>query len=359
MRRLVNRATLAALAALSLAAWLAPAASRAENLFSPGDLSKAHQSLEGGLETCTKCHVAGEQLSPERCLDCHTELKARIAEKRGFHGRMAPAERQCQSCHHEHQGREEPLVDWGKGGPKGFDHSRTGFPLEGKHRALDCQKCHDPRRVADPAIRTLLEKRPGRKTFLGQATTCAACHFDEHRGQLGQDCKKCHAADAWKPARGFDHARTAFPLTGRHAAVACEECHGDRRDRGFNRPTPRCEGCHQADLARAAGAAVDHAAAGFTTGCRSCHSTWRFKPASFPAHQACFDIRGGPHAGISCLDCHTTLPAVGFTGPLTCDTDTANCIRCHGGVAGAHSGVLGFAMQNRKCYECHRFAAVP
>ena len=34
---------------------------------------------------------------------------------------------------------------------------------------------------------------------------------------------------AWKPAPGFDHAKTAWPLTGRHAAVGCERCHATRR----------------------------------------------------------------------------------------------------------------------------------
>lgn len=228
--------------------------------------------------------------------------------------------------------------------PVSFAHDRTGFPLQGRHREVTCKACHRTSTFADPIPRA-----------------CSACHRDVHLGRLGQRCQDCHDPTSFAaPAFGPDaHRRTAFPLTGRHAAIACEECHGDRRDRGFNRPTPRCEGCHQADLARASTAAVDHATAGLTTGCRSCHSTWRFKPASYPAHQACFDIRRGPHAGISCLDCHTTLPAVSFTGVLTCSTDTANCIRCHSNVAPAHAQVLGFAMQNRKCYECHRFAAAP
>ena len=100
--------------AAALVALSAPLSARAADLFSPGPLSRAHQALEGGLETCTKCHVAGKQLAPERCLECHTELKARVEEKRGFHGRLPPADRQCRNCHHEHQGREEQLVDWGK-----------------------------------------------------------------------------------------------------------------------------------------------------------------------------------------------------------------------------------------------------
>ncbi len=35
----------------------------------------------------------------------------------------------------------------------------------------------------------------------------------------------CHDQAAWKPARGFDHQKTAFPLTGEHQQVACASCH--------------------------------------------------------------------------------------------------------------------------------------
>ncbi len=230
--------------------------------------------------------------------------------------------------------------------PVAFAHDRTGFPLEGRHHDVSCQACHKTGTFADPVPRA-----------------CSACHRDPHLGRLGQRCQDCHdPASFAAPAFGSEaHRRTSFPLTGRHAVLACEECHGDRRDRGFNRPNPRCAGCHEADLARASGggAAVDHSIPGFAVECRSCHSTWRFTPASFPAHQVCFDIRQGPHAGIRCKDCHTTFPAVDLSQPLTCNTDTANCLRCHGGVAPQHSGVAGFAMVNRKCYECHRFAVSP
>jgi hypothetical protein len=230
--------------------------------------------------------------------------------------------------------------------PVTFAHDRTGFPLEGRHREVSCKACHRSATFADPIPRA-----------------CSACHRDPHLGRLGQRCQDCHdpnsfASQTFGPEA---HRRTGFPLSGRHALIACEECHGDRRDRGFSRPNARCLGCHEADLARATGggAALDHGAAGFPPDCRGCHSTWHFTPASFQAHQTCFDIRRGPHASIRCVDCHTTIPPVALGQPLTCTTDTANCLRCHGGVAPQHSGVAGFALVNRKCYECHRFAAAP
>jgi len=51
---------------------------------SPGDLTKSHAQLEGMLN-CTKCHVLGDKVSNDKCLECHKELKARIDQKKGYH----------------------------------------------------------------------------------------------------------------------------------------------------------------------------------------------------------------------------------------------------------------------------------
>src|SRR5947209_1852310 len=110
------------------------------DLLSPGPLAKAHAELEG-VSSCTKCHVKGGQVSEQRCLDCHAELKERVAKKTGFHGRIPPKELSCSECHHEHQGRDFELIDW-PGGQKAFDHRKTGYELSGKHARVDCGKCH-------------------------------------------------------------------------------------------------------------------------------------------------------------------------------------------------------------------------
>ncbi|MEI7706515.1 MAG: cytochrome c3 family protein, partial [Deltaproteobacteria bacterium] len=84
-----------------------PLLARAD-LVSPGELSRAHEKLEG-LQNCTKCHQAGQQFSAEKCLECHKELRASISAGKGFHGRSS--EKKCETCHHEHQGRGFALVD--------------------------------------------------------------------------------------------------------------------------------------------------------------------------------------------------------------------------------------------------------
>jgi len=81
------------LAPLALAAATLAAPVRAD-LISPGELTKAHEKLEG-LQNCTKCHPAAKKLTPEICLDCHKELRASISSGKGFHGRLS--EKQCET----------------------------------------------------------------------------------------------------------------------------------------------------------------------------------------------------------------------------------------------------------------------
>ncbi len=216
-----------------------------------------------------------------------------------------------------------------------FAHERTGFPLRGAHAKAGCKACH-----TSDFTRAL-----GRD--------CLSCHRDAHQGRLGARCASCHEETSWRTRFDADaHRRGNFPLTGRHAFMPCEECHGDRRDRGFSRPTPACIDCHRRDWERTAATAVDHRAAGFSTECRSCHEGWRFTGATFPQHEACFQIGSGKHAGIRCLSCHTSVSGLASTG--ACSSGTASCTRCHS--CGSHPSEPGFACAERKCYECHRFA---
>jgi hypothetical protein len=225
-----------------------------------------------------------------------------------------------------------------------FGHDRTGFPLAGRHAAAACSSCH-----ASIDFQTALP------------TSCSGCHRDAHAGEFGTRCASCHDPESWRSRFDADaHRRTNFPLTGRHALIPCEECHLDQRDRSFTRATVECVTCHQADYLRAAVISIDHVAAGFGTRCRDCHNPWSFRAARFPAHDACFRLVPGPHAGIECLDCHTSLTGLLPTG--ACATNTAACTRCHTCPTAQrqHQQVSGFQCKDRKCYECHQFTvAVP
>ena len=344
-------------AALALLAALAATGARAD-VFSPGELARPHAALEG-LSNCTRCHAAGEQLSPDNCLACHKELKARLSAGTGFHGRLKPAERTaCQSCHHEHQGRDARLVDWGPGGKKGFDHARAGYPLEGKHRKLDCARCHTPRNISDGEVQQAIAK--GRDSLLGLPNTCAACHFDEHRGQLGADCQKCHGAEGWKPAR-FDHARAAYRLELKHARVPCLKCHVDQPapppgDLGPRTPPVRptvmarykplpfqaCTDCHK-----------DPHLGRFGAACQSCHAPDDWKRIRGVAKEKAFHEKTryplrGAHLQARCEACHGPW---GKQKAVFRGLKFDRCTDCH---LDGHLGQIAYAPAPAKtCDRCH------
>lgn len=229
-----------------------------------------------------------------------------------------------------------------------FNHEKTGFPLKGKHARVDCRGCHAA------SFDTPVPRQ------------CAACHRDAHTQDLGAHCESCHDETTWRsPFNADAHRRTNFPLVGAHAVIPCQECHAEVRDRRFARPTVTCSSCHQGDLTRTLGTAIDHAALGFTQDCQQCHGAFAFRPARFPNHDSCFLVSYGSHAAFSCAQCHTTLQVM--TAPGTCSTRTAACTQCHehtctvtGGQTPTdqlHQGVAGYQCANRKCYECHQTGA--
>lgn len=138
--------------------------------------------------------------------------------------------------------------------PEDFDHDVTGFPLNRRHKALQCVQCHA--KDGPPAI--------GR---------CASCHVDPHGGQLGMECADCHAEDRFRLAR-FDHDRTGWPLRGRHFLAPCASCHVNQRWVGV--PTD-CWGCHALDAGRARSNPAIGGHPFGPTDCRDCHrGLWRF-----------------------------------------------------------------------------------
>jgi hypothetical protein len=316
----VSRRLARAAAALGLALLALPA--RAQ--ISPGPLTRAHAKLEGSTR-CLDCHDSRKGVAPGKCLACHKPLQERISAGRGLHAR--PEYGDCKTCHVEHQGVEYELVWWGKAGKKAFDHAQTGHPLAGKHATLSCEQCHKTR------------------SYLGNVTDCASCHKDEHRGQFaGRTCSSCHTEQAWKPAVGFDHAKTAWPLTGRHAAVGCDRCHTTRRPdpvdaaasyRVFKAVAGKdCASCHE-----------DAHRGRLGTACASCHtaSGWRGAVVAkgFDHSRTAWPL-AGRHAGVSCEKCH--VPG----RPMRLPHD--RCSDCH---ADAHAGQLARRSDGGRCESCH------
>jgi len=319
----------ASLAAL-LAAWCCSAPAPARAQLSPGDLSRAHAMLDGS-SGCRRCHDA-HGVSAAACLACHTLLAQRIRAGAGLHRGSRYA--RCETCHVEHQGRSFSLIDWGAGGEAAFDHRLTGYPLAGAHARLSCRRCHVPREPQSAA-------GVSRNSYLGLATECNACHRDPHRGQLAPaGCTSCHGQEAWKPASGFAHERTAFPLAGKHASTPCASCH--RTEAAADGPVVRyrgvahtaCTDCHRDPHGGRLGAT-----------CSSCHDTTSWQPratSSFDHDRTRYPL-AGLHRNVACAACHGSGAA--FRRPAF-----AHCTDCH---RDAHGGQLARRSDRGACESCH------
>lgn len=309
---------------------------------SPGDLSQAHRELDSPLR-CVSCHEFGAGAAQFKCLQCHEEIARRLAEKRGYHAKVVrgtgrQAANDCSRCHSEHNGRRHQLVRWRTPKLK-FDHKEAGWPLEGKHARARCEQCHNESRIT-AEDRVVLKRSNLSATYAGLSPRCTACHQDEHRGDLGKDCTRCHTLEGWKPASGFDHGKAAFVLTGRHEQLACEKCHKRLAALGnhvqfknfgfFN----TCRACHQ-----------DPHGGSFAGDCEKCHTTAGWKPArlegGFQHDKTGFPLKGR-HAAVECRKCHQSE---NFRAKIP----HGRCLDCH---EDRHRGQLA-AREGGECGACH------
>lgn len=371
------------------ALWLSPAGASAQ-VFSPGELSRAHAAFDG-LGSCDKCHGGQQTLDRGKCLSCHELIAQRQRTREGYHGQADVKIQDCQSCHPEHGGRGASIVTWPAGGQERFPHSQTGWPLRGAHATVKCQTCHALDRVQDKDVRAYVQAQHKAGTWLGLDTPCTSCHFDEHRGSLEGGCESCHTEKAWKPAPGFQHA-SAWRLEGAHTRVECVECHERLTDPAppSTYPKPRaatylkmtgipheaCTDCH-----------IDPHRGRFGADCRSCHTAddWTVRlqtgaPRAVAFHDKTAFPLEGRHQAVACDGCHPhdragkrvlkPLPHgrcsdCHATAHPELPAEAGGCEACHT-VAGftpttftleAHADTrfpLEEAHQAVSCVECHR-----
>ncbi len=249
-------------------------------------LTGAHRTA-----TCRSCHSDGVYRGkPTTCVGCHqTKYDATTSP----HHAPAGMGTTCETCH--------TTVQW-RGA--GFDHTRTRFPLLGKHVSATCLACHNDR------------------VYAGKPSVCASCHqrdydasrLPDHRASgIPATCETCHTATGWKPAT-FDHNATQFALDGAHRAVNCQSCHGDGVYRG--KPTT-CVSCHQAKFD--ATTQPNHRTVGYSTLCQTCHTSAAWKPANFDHALTRFPLIGA-HRATACAACHSDGV---FRGKPT------TCVSCH------------------------------
>jgi len=375
--------------------WLVAICLPALGQLSPGPLSSAHRALEG-VTKCVNCHDFGAGARGFKCLECHGEIKSRVEGRRGYHSRVyktASRQTDCARCHMEHNGEKYSLVRLER---KGFDHRlETGFVLEGKHKVQRCESCHAPKHLSG-AARAEIKLKDLTRSFLGLRRECTSCHVEPHGGKLGADCLQCHTQEGWKPAPGFLHAKTKFPLTGMHQAVACQKCHVQQKPGSFSGVVfTGCQSCHK-DPHRGAfqeakfrgscnachgtsgwkknqpSGNFDHNLTKFklvekhgTLACAKCHRSVDFHLSI--QHERCQSCHEDPHnkqfasraAGSDCSSCHnqTQFKATlfnremhqGSAFPLTGKHASVDCAKCHQPEGKQRVYITG----KRQCAECH------
>jgi hypothetical protein len=264
---------------------------------SPGDLARSHSSIDG-TDHCNDCHTGGRGLSNDKCLGCHdhSDLRKRIRAGQGFHSSSKVKGKKCETCHLDHKGRGYNLMGWKSvGGSSNFDHDLAGWPLEGKHKAIDCSDCHNKR------------NKQGLRTYLGEDKLCGSCHKrDQPHGFTRRamlKCERCHTQSVWKPQKRrmkFDHDDkndAEMALEGSHADVSCGKCHPKAKFNLAKDPADFGNNCHKSP----------HGGHLFDKKCAWCHSPkyksldkYRFNHAK----RTKFDLAGA-HGKLDCYKCHT------------------------------------------------------
>lgn len=264
-----------------------------------------------------------------------------VARKGGYHGRVvnrAKGDTDCARCHTEHLGENFRIIRWPTSKDE-FDHREASYPLLGRHAALHCEQCHNPKFIP-AAARSRIQAKDLTRTFEGVTSACLTCHQDQHRGQLAANCQNCHGFWRWKPFDSFDHDKTRYRLTGKHTTVTCDKCHKPIEDTKVIQYTKlnfaECSGCHQ-----------DPHHGAFVARCESCHATTGWKKVeittnTFDHSKTKFPLNG-KHAAVACDKCHKNA---NFKTPVAHE----KCMDCH---QDQHKGQFRHRADGGECGPCH------
>lgn len=295
-------------ALLFAAAALPVTAQSLESVLRPGELIQGHAKWD---DDCGACHVRFDPAAQrQRCLDCHKDVAKDIAAKGGYHGRQSNTV--CRTCHTDHRGRNARIVVLDT---TSFDHRQTDYALKGKHEKVECDKCH-----------------VSGKKYREAPQTCDACHADDdvHKGTLGKTCTDCHSETDWHKTT-FDHAKTKFPLSGKHVDAKCDACH---KSKVYEEAETACVACHRKDDDGEKGHRGRNGEK-----CDNCHNAKAWKPSIFEHdRQTKFALRG-KHRDVACTDCHK--------GFIYKEKTPTACVECHT-KDDKHKGSLG-----KNCDACH------
>jgi hypothetical protein len=296
-------------------------------------LTGLHQQVK-----CEKCHTPDAQGAPRykgipfgKCDDCHAD-----PHKGSF------KDKACTACHNTGSWKRVSTT----GLSQSFDHSKTKYPLMGKHATVECVACHANGDFKKPL------------TF----AKCSDCHKDEHKGQFakrpeGIECAPCHTVEGWKPSL-FDvkaHAKTNYPLIEGHAKVACDKCHTPKGNETIFKIVnfKRCTDCHTDQHDN------QFVSKPYENQCDQCHNLKGYSPSTFTLaqhKQTKFELTGG-HIAVPCTDCHKLADKNQPKSKIPYHFANLSCTSCHEDV---HKGQfqermakLGKDGKQMGCQACH------
>jgi len=308
---------------------------------SPMECKACHQADTGFTisdSTCALCHatkdlafvVKHSHEFGEDCTDCHDgrdkmadfDHQATDFPLEGHHAGLP-----CTDCHNLQNasdgssGGEAAPISLFKGTSKECTQCHNDDDPHPGLFSKDCAACHNPKGW----IPALYESAPfehvakagfslvrHRKTFEGDPLSCNDCHqgktrdigtdscinchsqgeertafMARHQEQYGLDCTSCH--DGLDRMHDFVHEKV-FPLEGKHAEIACQDCHKDKVFAG----TPKeCVHCHEEPKIHAGFFGVQ---------CQLCHKTQAWAPALLHMHS--FPLDHGKQGEVACRVCH-------------------------------------------------------
>lgn len=289
---------------------------------------------------CKDCHgtppdTKYRPLSFDSCLSCH---------KDPHEGRFS---KNCTSCHSETGWKDLHLAR--------SDHPKLS--LSGGHAKVACKTCHDRGN----------DKPPSR------GGSCVSCHAPIHEAPFGKDCASCHRRIAWLGVpvelSRQAHARTVFPLRGKHEAVDCDACHLPKRPlaRRYKKlKYERCSDCH-GDPHAGEFSARDEG------NCLGCHDEHGFVPTRFglDQHDTTTFPLVGRHQAVACMGCHeasaahrrqegaATAGSAGSAASVSRVSASARldwhvtgqaCVDCHDN---PHGDQFATEMADGGCAHCH------
>jgi hypothetical protein len=324
-------------------------------------LNGAHAAI---ANDCASCHNGNYNNTPNSCFGCHETEYNQTTDPDHTALQFST---DCATCHTE--------TAWE---PSTFDHDGQYFPIySGEHNGEwdNCIDCHtNPSNYAE--------------------FTCVTCHSNpetdnEHTGVSGYmyNSTACFACHPTGEGEGFNHNETAFPLTGAHLSVDCQDCHIS----GYSGTSTICADCHMTAFNQSTN--PNHVNLGISTDCASCHTTEpEWNPATFAVHNEYYALNGA-HAVIandcatchngnynntpnSCFGCHETEYSQTIDPNHQTEQYPTDCTICHSESAwvpsnfdhnnsdfpltGAHINVgcaschaSGYSGTPTDCFECH------